>query len=46
MADYDKVRMSELVSVQENDNQLVLQFQEDIRIVISIQDGKLQSQIS
>lgn len=46
MADYEKLKMAELVGVQEENDQLVLQFQEGRRVVISIQDGRLQSQVS
>ncbi len=46
MADYEKLKMAELVGVQEENDQLILQFQEGRRVIISIQDGRLQSQVS
>ncbi len=46
MADYEKLKMTELVGVQEENDQIILQFQEGRRVIISIQDGRLQSQVS
>lgn len=46
MADYEKLKMTELVGVQEENDQIILQFQEGQRVIISIQDGRLQSQVS
>lgn len=46
MTDYEKLKMTELVGVQEENDQLILQFQEGRRVIISIQDGQLQSQVS
>ena len=46
MTDYEKFKMTELVGVQEENDQLILQFQEGRRVIISIQDGQLQSQVS
>lgn len=45
MTDYEKIRMAELVGVKEENNQLVLQFQEDRQVAISVQDGRLQVQV-
>lgn len=46
MTDYEKLKMTELVGVQEENDQIILQFQEGRRVIISIQDDKLQSQVS
>lgn len=45
MTDYEKIKMAELVSIQEERDQLVLQFQEGHQVVITIQDGRLQAQV-
>lgn len=45
MTNYEKIKMVELVGVQEENDQLVLQFQEGRRVVISVQDGRLQAQL-
>ena len=46
MSKFDKVKMSELVKVEEAGDTLVLVFQGDTRITISIKDENLVSDIS
>lgn len=45
MAKYDIVKMAELVSVQDTGAELVLVFQGDVRVRISISDGRLVSAV-
>ncbi len=46
LSKYDDVRMAELVKVEEADGKMVLIFQEDKRITISVAGGKLVSEVS
>lgn len=46
MADYEKIKMAELVSVEETDNGLVLEFQGGGRVVISVQGEGLHAEVS
>lgn len=45
MAKYDTVKMAELVSVQDTGTELVLVFQGDVRVRISISGGRLVSDV-
>lgn len=45
MAKYDAVKMAELVSVQDAGTELVLVFQGDVRVRISISGGRLVSDV-
>ncbi len=45
MAKYDTVKMAELVSVQDTGAELVLVFQGDVRVRISISGGRLVSDV-
>lgn len=46
MTDYDSVKMSELVAVQEDGKDLVLVFQGDRRVRITVSGNRLVSDIS
>lgn len=45
MADYEPIKMAELVKVEESDDKLTLIFQDNKSVKISIVDGKLVSEV-
>lgn len=46
LSKFDKVKMAELVKVEEIDQSLVLTFQGDVRVTIKVVDNTLVSEVS
>ncbi len=46
MSTYEEIKMSELVSVEESDENITLTFKEGRRVSINVLGGKLVSEVS